>query len=115
MNSKYNGSEEQMKKYTLLMSAYGVEAGIDFKFHGTVANTLDAHRLLQHYQEEGGAVVADNIVKCNSEPFHPFSVLTIQQHCTSNILNKRNTPQRKRPCFKQLQPQPLIKQRPKLS
>ena len=52
-----------MKKYTTLMSAYGVGAGIDFKFHGTVANTLDAHRMIQHYQEEKGPEVADRIVK----------------------------------------------------
>ncbi len=60
--TKYNNSEEQMKKYTILMSAYGVGAGIDFKFHGTVANTMDAHRLIQHYQEELGPEVADKLV-----------------------------------------------------
>lgn len=51
-----------MEKYTILMSAYGVGAGIDFKFHGTVANTMDAHRLIQHYQEEAGPEVADKLV-----------------------------------------------------
>ena len=58
-----------MNKYTLLMSAYGVDAGIEFNFHGTVANTLDAHRLIQHYQEERGAAVADMIVDCKSESY----------------------------------------------
>lgn len=56
-----------MKKYTLLMSAYGVPVGIDFKFGGTVANTMDAHRLIQHYQEEMGPEVADKIVNCKSD------------------------------------------------
>ena len=51
-----------MKKYTTLMSAYGVSVGIDFKFHGTVANTLSAHRLIQHFQEEIGAETTDKIV-----------------------------------------------------
>ena len=55
-----------MKKYTTLMSAYGVGAGIDFKFHGMVANTLDAHRLIQYYQEEMGPETADKIVNCES-------------------------------------------------
>ena len=64
--SKYNDSEEQMRKYTLLMSAYGVGVGIDFKFHGTVANTFDAHRLIQHYQEEMGPETANKIVDCTS-------------------------------------------------
>lgn len=64
--TKYNDSEDQMKKYTLLMSAYGAPVGIDFKFRGMVANTLDAHRLIQHYQEERGPEVADKIVNCKS-------------------------------------------------
>ena len=66
--NKYSGSEEQMKKYTLLLSAYGVGAGIDFKFHGQVANTLDAHRMIQHYQEELGSEKADTIVNCTMLP-----------------------------------------------
>ena len=53
-----------MKKYTTLMSAYGVVVGIDFKFGGTIANTMDAHRLIQHYQEEMGPETADKIVNC---------------------------------------------------
>lgn len=31
-----------MKMYTTLMSAYGASCGIDFKFGGTVTNTIDA-------------------------------------------------------------------------
>lgn len=53
-----------MKKYTTVMSAYGVPVGIDFKFHGMIANTLDAHRLIQHYQEQNGPEAADKIVNC---------------------------------------------------
>lgn len=44
------------------MSAYGIAAGIPFKFHGQVANTMDAHRLIQHYQEESGPDVANKLV-----------------------------------------------------
>lgn len=71
--NKYNGSEEQMSKYTLLLSAYGVGAGIDFKYHGRIANTLDAHRLIQHYQEESGAEVADKIVNCRHSSYEHVS------------------------------------------
>ena len=53
-----------MKMYTTLMSAYGVSAGIDYKFGGKVANTLDAHRVIQHFQEEKGPVAADRIINC---------------------------------------------------
>lgn len=62
--SKYDDSEEKMKMYTTLMSAYGVGVGIHFKFGGTVANTLDAHRVIQHYQEEKGPETADKIINC---------------------------------------------------
>lgn len=53
-----------MKMYTTLMSAYGASAGIDYRFDGTVANTLNAHRFIQHYQEEKGPEIADRIVNC---------------------------------------------------
>jgi len=60
--SRYGDSEDKMKMYTTLMTAYGVSAGIDFKFGGTVANTMDAHRVIQHFQEEKGAETADKII-----------------------------------------------------
>ena len=51
-----------MKKYTMLVAAHGVGLGIDFKFHGKIGNTLNAHRLIQHYQEEMGPETAGKIV-----------------------------------------------------
>lgn len=53
-----------MQMYVKLMSAYGQSAGIDFKFGGKVANTLDAHRVIAHWQEEKGGEVAGRIVDC---------------------------------------------------
>ena len=44
------------------MTAYGSSAGIAFNFHGTIANTIDAHRLIQHYQETIGPDAANEIV-----------------------------------------------------
>jgi predicted DsbA family dithiol-disulfide isomerase len=60
--SKYGDSEDKMKMYTTLMTAYGVSAGINYKFGGTVANTMDAHRVIQHFQEEKGPEAADKII-----------------------------------------------------
>lgn len=60
--SRYGDSDEKMKMYTTLMSAYGTSCAIDFKFGGMVANTLQAHRLIQHYQETMGPNTADRIV-----------------------------------------------------
>lgn len=62
--SKYGDSEDKMQMYVTLMSAYGTSAGIDFKFGGKVANTMDAHRVIQHYQEEKGPEAADKIINC---------------------------------------------------
>lgn len=50
--------------YETLMSAYGVGIGINFKFGGEVANTIDAHRVIQHFQEEKGSEVANKLVDC---------------------------------------------------
>jgi predicted DsbA family dithiol-disulfide isomerase len=61
--SRYGDSDEKMNMYMKLMGSYGAAEGIDFKFGGIVANTLQAHRLIQHYQETKGPETADNIVK----------------------------------------------------
>lgn len=52
--------------YKTLMSAYGVGVGIDFKYGGVVANTLDAHRVIQHFQEEKGPETTDKLINCTN-------------------------------------------------
>lgn len=84
--TRYGDSEEKMKMYQTLMGAYGQSVGINFKFHGTVANTLDAHRVVQHFQEEKGAKVADKLIaSLYSQYFenecHPSSEETLLQAC----------------------------------
>jgi predicted DsbA family dithiol-disulfide isomerase len=64
--SRYGDSEDKMKMYITLMTAYGVSAGINYKFGGTVANTMDAHRVVQHFQEEKGPEAADKILNCEA-------------------------------------------------
>jgi predicted DsbA family dithiol-disulfide isomerase len=66
--SRYGDSEEKMKMYTTLMSAYGASVGIEFKFGGTVANTLQAHRLIWWVQDElgMGEDVTLKLVQCRS-------------------------------------------------
>jgi predicted DsbA family dithiol-disulfide isomerase len=84
--SRYGDSEEKMKMYITLMTAYGVSAGINYKFGGTVANTLDAHRVIQYFQEKKGAETADKIVKSLyrqyfEEEKHPSSEETLVTAC----------------------------------
>jgi len=86
--SKYGDSEEKMKMYMALMTAYGMTAGIDFKFGGTVANTLDAHRVIQHFQEEEGPQVADKIINFMYSQYfeneqHPSSKETLLKATTA--------------------------------
>ncbi len=66
--SKYADSEDKMKMYMKLMSAYGKTAGIEYKFGGTVANSIDAHRVIQHFQEEKGPEAAGKIINCETRP-----------------------------------------------
>lgn len=75
-----------MRMYTTLMSAYGASAGIAFKFGGTVANTLPAHRVIQYFQESKGAEVADRLVLALyrmyfEEERHPSSAETLLAAC----------------------------------
>ena len=58
--------------YTALMSEYGKSAGISYKFGGKVANSLDAHRLIQCFQEpaNGSPKTADKIVNCRISRHH---------------------------------------------
>jgi len=72
--------------YTTLMTAYGASAGIPFKFGGTVANTLQAHRLIQHFQDTKGPEVADKLVNSLyrqyfEEEKHPSTAATLLQAC----------------------------------
>jgi predicted DsbA family dithiol-disulfide isomerase len=84
--SRYGESEEKMKMYTTLMTAYGVSAGINYKFGGTVANTLQAHRVIQHFQESKGPETADKLVNSLYKQYfeeekHPSSHETLLQAC----------------------------------
>lgn len=91
-----------MQKYMMLMTSYGNDAGIDFKFGGEVANTLDAHRLIQHFQEEKGTEVANKIVGCAqvAEQQCAFSCANTTQRYTANTLRTRSTHPRGRLCCK---------------
>ncbi|KAI9880502.1 MAG: hypothetical protein M1830_002542 [Pleopsidium flavum] len=86
--SKYGDSEEKMQMYTTLMSAYGKSAGIEYKFGGLVANTLDAHRVIQRFQEERGEECADRIVNSLYSQYfereqHPSSEATLLKATTA--------------------------------
>lgn len=85
--SRYGDDENKWKMYTTLMSAYGTAEGIDYKFGGTVANTLQAHRVIQHFQEVKGPKTADKIINSLYKQYfeeerHPSSPDTLLRACT---------------------------------
>lgn len=75
MKTRYGGSQDKMKMYEALMGSYGESVGIKFKFHGKVANTVDAHRLVQYFQEEKGPETADKLITCMVTVTFPFDFL----------------------------------------
>lgn len=90
--SRYGDDEDKMRMYTTLMATYGAAEGIAFRFGGTIANTLHAHRLIWHVQgggEDGGggdgaaaAAAADRAVESLyrqyfEEEKHPSSRSTL--------------------------------------
>jgi len=84
--SRYGDSEEKMKMYVTLMTAYGDSCGIKFKFGGKVANTLPAHRIIQHFQEKRGEEAADKIINSLyrqyfEEERHPSEEETLVKAC----------------------------------
>ncbi len=62
-DNKYQGSDEKMAMYVALMQSYGDPVGIKYKFTGTIANTLPAHRVLQYFQQAKGPETADRLVE----------------------------------------------------
>ncbi|EME88383.1 uncharacterized protein MYCFIDRAFT_26774 [Pseudocercospora fijiensis CIRAD86] len=61
--TRYGDSDEKMEMYEHVMQNFGRAEGINFKFGGLVANTLPAHRLIQHFQESRGPEIADGMVR----------------------------------------------------
>lgn len=60
--------------------------GIKFKFGGKVANTLPAHRVIQHFQEKRGEETADKIINSLyrqyfEEEKHPPEETTLLRAC----------------------------------
>ena len=85
-DEKYGGSDERMGMYTQLMSSYGESIGINFKFGGTIANTLQAHRVVQYFQEKNGSETANKIINALyriyfEEEKHPSSAETLVSAC----------------------------------
>ncbi|KAI5242216.1 thioredoxin-like protein [Aureobasidium subglaciale] len=86
-DARFNGDEEHMRKYAILMTAYGKAEGIAYKFGGKVGNTLQAHRVIQLVQETKGYDAAEKVVdslykQYFEEERHPSSEETLLRALT---------------------------------
>lgn len=94
--SRYADSDEKMAMYTTLMSAYGAAEvpPIPFKFHGTVANTFHAHRVVQHFQETKGVETSDALINSLyrqyfEEEQHPSAESTLMKACADAGIDEK--------------------------
>ncbi|KER00817.1 hypothetical protein AUEXF2481DRAFT_709 [Aureobasidium subglaciale EXF-2481] len=86
-DARFNDDEEHMRKYVVLMTAYGKAEGIAYKFGGRVGNTLQAHRVIQVVQETKGYDAAEKVVdslykQYFEEERHPSSEETLLRALT---------------------------------
>lgn len=93
-DTKYLGSEEKTAMFTELMGQYGAAAGIHFKFGGTVADTLQAHRVIQYFQEADGPERANQLVNALyrmyfEEEKDPSSVETLLAACAEAGIDEK--------------------------
>lgn len=57
-DAKHLGSEEEMARYTALLTRHGEACGVRFRFGGVIADTLQAHRVIQYFQTQQSEGVA---------------------------------------------------------
>jgi predicted DsbA family dithiol-disulfide isomerase len=84
--SRYGDSEDKMEMYMKLMTSYGATAGISYKFHGTVANTLQAHRVIYNIQEAHGSNTTNLLISSLYKQYfeneqHPSNKETLMKAC----------------------------------
>lgn len=81
---KYNDSDERMAMYTRYMGALASAEGVAFDFHGPLANTLHAHRVLWWVQETHGPEAAGKALESLygqyfSQRAHPSASETLER------------------------------------
>ncbi|KAF2005747.1 thioredoxin-like protein [Amniculicola lignicola CBS 123094] len=91
---KYNDDEEKMELYMVYMTALGVKEGVEMDFKGgSIANTLEAHRVLfvvqERFGEEGAWKCLESLyAQYFSEQQHPSSPSTLTTACLAAGLSE---------------------------
>lgn len=97
-DAKFLGSEDKMALFTQRLAEHGAAEGIQFNFHGPIADTLNAHRVIWYFQQQelessspppssgGSTGIGSNIVdalyrRYFEEEQHPSSPETLVAAC----------------------------------
>ncbi|KAF5507138.1 hypothetical protein CGCA056_v013438 [Colletotrichum aenigma] len=63
VTTKHDASDIKQSVYEATMSELGTAVGISFSWGGTMSNTFNAHRVIQHFQEAKDAETANRLVE----------------------------------------------------
>lgn len=86
LQNKHMGNPEAQKIFQEHMNGLVEPLGAKFNFEGDMGNTIHAHRVLQHFQEENGPEVANKLVdglyrRYFTEAKHPAADSTLIEAC----------------------------------
>lgn len=86
LQNKHGENPEAQKVFQAHMTSLAAPLGVDLNFDGQMGNTLHAHRIIQHFQEEKGAETANRLVdalykRYFSEARHPSADDTLVEAC----------------------------------
>lgn len=93
-DKRYNGSDDLMNKYVEYMTALGRDEGVEMKLgEGEIANTFQAHRVLNVIQEEYSAEQALKALESLYDAYfchaaHPSSPGTLHNACIAAGLDE---------------------------
>ncbi|KAK5987235.1 hypothetical protein PT974_11359 [Cladobotryum mycophilum] len=86
LENKHMGNPDAQRIFQAHMSGLAEPLGVDMRFDGLMGNTLDAHRVVQYFQDEKGAETAERLVdalykRYFAEGKHPAADETLIEAC----------------------------------
>lgn len=86
LTNKHNGNAEAQKIFQEHMNEQVAPLGLKISFDGEMGNTLDAHRVIQYFQEEKGDETANKLIdglyrRYFTEARHPSAEDTLVEAC----------------------------------
>lgn len=94
LENKHMGNTAAQKVFQDHMNGLAEPLGFQFNFGGDMGNTLNAHRVVQHFQEEKGGAVANKIIdglyrRYFCEARHPSANDTLIEACVEAGIDEK--------------------------